>query len=235
MQVLDQNQVVSENFKVWDKVYTDGPRLRYPDLMYIHFLMKYVPLEKTKTALILGPGDGTEAFPLARLGIKTTGVDLCEKAAERLNKFAQEDGFANLITASQGDQRDLSRFPANSFDLVVSWSVISYLTKEDGQKAINEINRVLKPGGSFIGLLESTEHTGYTQDGAIKVSDKDTTFQFPVNTKQSRAGLVMTFYDANESKTSLKSFKQLAMSHRVMSLPPDLESKVGQWMFHCTK
>ena len=55
------------------------------------------------------------------------------------------------LDARLGDMRDLSVFPAESFDVVVSCSVLEHLTAADQQAALGEVERVVRPGG-LIGL-----------------------------------------------------------------------------------
>src|SRR5688500_9225602 len=55
------------------------------------------------------------------------------------------------LDARLGDMRDLSVLPAESFDVVVSCSVLEHLTAADQQAALGEVERVVRPGG-LIGL-----------------------------------------------------------------------------------
>ena len=57
----------------------------------------------------------------------------------------------NSLRARLGDMRDLSSFPDESFDTVVSCSVLEHLTADDQRTALREMARVLKPGG-VVGL-----------------------------------------------------------------------------------
>jgi hypothetical protein len=51
------------------------------------------------------------------------------------------------LDARLGDMRDLSEFADESFDAVMTCSVLEHLTGEDQAIALREVARVLKPGG----------------------------------------------------------------------------------------
>lgn len=225
---------IQENTKSWNQFYKKSPRLRYPDLMFVNLLMRYVlNVEKISNAITIGAGDGAQPFVVAQNKIPVTCVDISEESIKRLQEFSKEDHIEQFISTKKADQRNLSDFKDNSFDLAISWSVISYLKKDEGQKAIDEIYRILKPGGHFIGLLESDDHTGYKQPGVIQIGPK--TYIMPENPIQSVSKVLMTYYSENDAKDCLHAFTNLSLCHRKLELPPDLKRHVGQWMFHCKK
>lgn len=230
----DASQYVNQNKSAWNQFYSESPRLSYPDLMFVHFLTRYASKDPAiKNGIAIGEGDGAQALAIARRGVHMTCVDISEEAVTRLSHFAKEDGLSDSVTTCLGDQRDLSRFADNTFDLALSWSVISYLSVEDGQKALSEIHRVLRPGGHFIGLLESMIHTGYQQPGVMQLGPR--TYQMPAQVTHSKPNVIMTYYDKNHVHNALSLFDNIALSHRVIELPPDCKNKIGQWMFHATK
>jgi len=225
---------INKNQETWNKSYLNNPRLLYPDAMFLHFLHKYARKNRDiKNSIVIGCGDGVEAFALAKLGIKAHCVDFAENSIKRVQKFAKEDNMEDFIDTTVSDQADLSAFPDDSFDLATSWSVISYGTFQDGMKAISEIYRVLKPGGQFIGILESTDNTAFLNPGVKQIDHK--TFHLPEDNPQTPVDVVMTYYDENDVRNALKNFNDLSLSHRVIILPPNLKLKVGQWAFCCIK
>ena len=98
--------------------------------------------------LEIGCGLGTDGAQFAEAGADYTGVDLTEAAVELARRrFELFDLPGTFQTA---DAENLS-FPDESFDLVYSHGVLHH-TPDTG-KAIQEIHRVLKPGGQ-IALLD---------------------------------------------------------------------------------
>ncbi|HEV7680623.1 MAG TPA: methyltransferase domain-containing protein [Pyrinomonadaceae bacterium] len=98
--------------------------------------------------LEIGCGLGTDGAQFAEAGADYTGVDLTEAAVELARKrFELFDLPGKFQTA---DAENLA-FPADSFDLVYSHGVLHH-TPETA-KAIQEVHRVLRPGGRAVVML----------------------------------------------------------------------------------
>ena len=76
------------------------------------------------------------------------GIDLTEKAIQNTRSHFSHRGMKGTFLTMNTEKLD---FPDNSFDLVYSFGVLHHT--QDTQKAINEVNRVLKPGGKAIIML----------------------------------------------------------------------------------
>tara|TARA_B100000795_G_C22731904_1_gene411700 strand:- start:366 stop:1175 length:810 start_codon:yes stop_codon:yes gene_type:complete len=113
---------------------------------------------KDKKVLEIGVGLGADHQKFAESGAIMTGIDLTSRAIE--NTIARLKLFGLESSLSVGDAENLE-FKDNSFDEVYSWGVIHH--SPTTQDAINEIFRVLIPGGvakimiyhkwSLIGLM----------------------------------------------------------------------------------
>jgi SAM-dependent methyltransferase len=111
-----------------------------------------------KTVLEAMCGSGpTTAYLLERNAI-VTGLDVSDSAIESFNKRWPE---CQSIRASIFD----STLPAESFDMVVVQAGLHHLHPRLND-AMEEINRILKPGGYF---CFSEPHTGSLYDGARKL------------------------------------------------------------------
>lgn len=101
-----------------------------------------------KTVLEVGVGAGTDHLQWARAGCNIYGVDLTNNAILTTRQHLNLYGFD-----SQLQKIDAERLPFNDgmFDLVYSWGVIHHSERPD--VIINEIHRVLKKGGLFIGMM----------------------------------------------------------------------------------
>lgn len=99
-----------------------------------HFIWRKVAGLKI---LALGCGTGAELDFLSKLG-DATGVDCSPEAVSFCKKSSH-----NVM---QGDAEKLN-FHDESFDLVVAFDVLEHI--KDDQKAVSEINRVLKKDGFF--------------------------------------------------------------------------------------
>jgi ubiquinone/menaquinone biosynthesis C-methylase UbiE len=95
-----------------------------------------------KDVLEIGCGSGYGAFLLHRLGPKSyVGLDVMEEQLELARKNHPQSEF--LLQ----DATNLSQFPDASQDVVIIFGVLHHIP--DWRKVIDEITRVLKPGGSL--------------------------------------------------------------------------------------
>jgi arsenite methyltransferase len=77
-------------------------------------------------------------------------VDQSDNTPEAALENARREGVADRIEVATGDARSLP-FPDQSFDIVVSHWVIHNLPSEsERDRALEEIERVLRPGGQLI-------------------------------------------------------------------------------------
>jgi ubiquinone/menaquinone biosynthesis C-methylase UbiE len=102
------------------------------------------------SCLDVGSGPGHLAIELAKItNLHIYALDIDPEAVRLAQKNVEEARLADRLKAVQGDVERMP-FSDNSMDLVVSRG--SYLFWKDKVKAFQEINRILKPGGTaFIG------------------------------------------------------------------------------------
>ena len=100
-------------------------------------------------ALDVGCGPGHVATYLARNapGLRVWAFDLSTAMLQNTGKVAKRAGVASRVVPVRGDMRALP-FPDGSFDLVVSQYAFHHLP--DVGAALDEIGRVLKPGGTVL-------------------------------------------------------------------------------------
>lgn len=114
------------------------------DAPWIKRLIDSIPV-KGKKVLEVGCGMGVDLLEFAKNGARVTGIDLVDnhlKLASRL--FALNKLEAKLLNA---DAEDLP-FPPEAFDIVYSFGVLHHTPNT--QKAIDEVQRVLRPNGTAI-------------------------------------------------------------------------------------
>lgn len=122
-------------------------RFRYDTQPFMRSLMEFDNF-RGKRLLEIGCGLGTDLLQFARGGALVTGVDLTPASIDLVRKrFALEGVPGNAQVA---DAEHLP-FPDNSFDVVYSFGVLHHTPNT--QKAIDEVHRVLKPGGRIIIML----------------------------------------------------------------------------------
>jgi ubiquinone/menaquinone biosynthesis C-methylase UbiE len=98
--------------------------------------------------LEIGCGLGTDGAQFAEAGADYTGVDLTEAAVELARRRFE---LFNLPGSFQTADAENLSFPNASFDLVYSHGVLHHTPETE--KAIQEIHRVLPPGGRAVVML----------------------------------------------------------------------------------
>lgn len=126
-------------FKAHEAVYLSDvfPHARIPE--------RFFPFAPGDKVLDVGCGPGFWTRTLARRGYVTSAVDLTETAVALTRKSL--DLFGLTADVRVGDAEALPFEPA-SFDGVVSHGVIHHTPNT--QQCVNEIARVLKPGGCAV-------------------------------------------------------------------------------------
>ncbi len=93
--------------------------------------------------LNLGCGHGADFLPF-RQGFELYGVDFSTEMLKFARKYSKKFSFAVKLTLA--DVRKLP-YPDESFDWAISVATYHHLKGREQQAAINELRRVLKPGG----------------------------------------------------------------------------------------
>ncbi len=103
---------------------------------------------KGQKLLEVGCGLGLELTKLGSLGFDVTGIDLSPQAVNLSRAFLQRKALTGMTKVQNAEQLD---FADHSFDAVYSSGVLQHTPNIE--KAINEIWRVLKPGGKILIIL----------------------------------------------------------------------------------
>ena len=104
---------------------------------------------KAQTSLEIGCGYGRLSPILAEFSAVHIAIDINPEALEKARKYYQGIEFR---------QASATELPAGdaSQDLVVTWTVLQHIPPPAIEKALAEIRRVLKPGGTVL-LCEATK------------------------------------------------------------------------------
>ena len=104
-----------------------------------------------KRVLEIGPGAGGHSALFAKHGAIMTSLDITFSRARATNaKFRLMGEIADGCQAVQGDS-ELLPFADDTFDIVYSNGVLHHT--DDTIKAVDEVRRVLKPGGRAVIML----------------------------------------------------------------------------------
>ncbi len=103
---------------------------------------------RDQDVLEIGTGNGADGAMFALNGAHYTGVDLTEAALEATKRHFEVLGLPGRFQKENAEQLS---FPAETFDAVYSHGVLHHTPRT--QRAIDEVHRVLKPGGRAIIML----------------------------------------------------------------------------------
>ena len=124
---------------------------RLPPMMLLRRFAagRAVSLKSKGRAVDIGCGPGYLVFELTRRAprLQITGIDLSDQMLLKARQAAEQRKMVEQVGFSCGDARRLP-FADGSLDLVIS--SLSLHHWGDPRSALNEIKRVLRPGGGFV-------------------------------------------------------------------------------------
>lgn len=115
-----------------------------------------------KNVLEIGVGSGSHAQLLAAHAKSFVGIDLTEYAVRSTSERMRVFGLSGTIMQMDAEQL---QFPDNSFDLIWTWGVIHH--SANTRKVLEEMHRVLRPGGEALVMVYHRTFWEYYVQGAM--------------------------------------------------------------------
>src|SRR5258705_4475553 len=135
--------------------YLDVERQRYALQPHILEILSWIDW-RGKRVLEVGAGVGTDARRIIGAGALYTGINVDRGSTEATAQALR--AFSLPGVALERDAKSLD-FPDGAFDVVYSFGVLQHIP--EGQRAVAEIHRVLKPGGEFLLMLYNRTSINY--------------------------------------------------------------------------
>jgi len=136
------NKLYAMSEEPWGISFRASQQYRYR--VCIRFLKEFS--KNYKSALDIGCSQGQFTILLKNIVSKTTAVDTSEEAIQRAkDKYAD---YKNI--KFEVGELPLLKYGDDSFDLVIALEVLYYLRKEERNKALKEIKRILKKDGILL-------------------------------------------------------------------------------------
>jgi SAM-dependent methyltransferase len=153
-----------------------GAQRRYPNEELCRFMGRHffrIPGEQRRNIRILemGCGSGANLWMIGREGFSAYGLDLSAEAIELCRRMLQaHDTTADLKV---GDMTNTG-YPAAFFDAVVDVFSSNCLDNRGHSAFLDEVARVLKPGGRFFSYYPSQASDAFKNPGPAKHIDDST-------------------------------------------------------------
>jgi len=147
-----QDQATERNYKAHSKSYDkqrfEGKKNQYLELVRKDAFFALMPKDLGFSVLDVGCGTGRGAVMIAQKVYSVFGIDYTSEMLQKAKKKRQS--LVNVtLSFGQGNAKVLP-FKDSTFDCVVSFNFIHMFGIEPQQQLINEMSRVLKPGGNMI-------------------------------------------------------------------------------------
>ncbi|MEC9374389.1 MAG: class I SAM-dependent methyltransferase [Planctomycetota bacterium] len=133
----------SDTFKSWDDDYYPPVALRFYDRA-IPRMLDLLGAKEGDLVLDAGCGPGVHSIRAAKHGMRMKAIDISEWVLDEARRRAAAAGVEDRIDFQQADLTNLP-FESESFDKIFSWGVVIHIPALD--KALDELCRILKPGG----------------------------------------------------------------------------------------
>ena len=153
-ETLNYQKAVNARFTAWasywNEIYehSDVYALIHQErLQFIFACIDKIGLPAGSNVLDVGCGGGLISVRLAKRGYVVKAVDAIAAMTNSTRNAAARENVADRVTVSMSDAHNLA-FPDKTFSLVVAAGITPWL--HSLEKAVQEIARVLKPGGWLI-------------------------------------------------------------------------------------
>jgi tellurite methyltransferase len=162
--------------------------------------------------LDLGCGVGRHALYLAEEGFEVVGTDASEAGIARAREVAERSGLAARFQVK--GFLNLS-FDDRSFDYVVAWNVIYHGDAAVVSRCLDEVRRVLRPGGIYQSTMLSKRNAAFGK--GVEVS----TDTFVDDSDSGDKGHPHFYCDARTMLALHEGFEALSLD--------DAEQRPGAW------
>lgn len=132
------------------KFFQELDEYRFDKLRYLPQVVDFAAY-KNQRLLEVGCGVGIDLARFAIAGAQVTGVDLSATAVNLAEQNFQQQGLVGDFLVMDGEALQLAD---NSFDVVYAHGVLQYTANP--QQMVNELHRVLRPGGQAIFMVYNT-------------------------------------------------------------------------------
>jgi ubiquinone/menaquinone biosynthesis C-methylase UbiE len=139
----------------WEDLH-QNPRYqpKYPHETVVRWAFTKLNPGTGQKVLDVGCGTGRHAFMMASEGFEITATDISRSGISFTQNLAQKKGLTVDTRVAEIDKLD---FNSESFDGILVFGVLYYVSFEKITKSINIMHRLLKPGGQILIITRSDQ------------------------------------------------------------------------------
>ena len=120
----------------------------------------------------MGCGAGPNLVWLAEKGIRVSGVDIAPTALGLARANLERRGLGERVEQLvEGSVSDVPQLPDGSLDGIVESCVYQHLPRQPRLAAFREVDRLVKPGGLFVGHVLDQGHTVFKHHADEQLED----------------------------------------------------------------
>ncbi len=188
---------------VWDKVFKNGNYLFTEPEWCVRRFAELAKIRNLNRILDLGCGAGRHVVFLAKHGFETHGLDISIEALKICQSRLKNEGIEPLLV--QANMSDLP-YPNGFFDGVIAIAAVYHLKLAELKQTIDEIHRILKPGGLL--LIEFKSKQSHSYGFGVEI-EKDTFVQV----EGVETGIPHHYSDRPEIETLMSKFNIFEINH----------------------
>ncbi|MFI8502319.1 class I SAM-dependent methyltransferase [Streptomyces sp. NPDC085524] len=163
--MTDEEDLAAAQRAHWEATYAAHPGMygQQPSGPAVHAAAVF-RAAGAREVLELGAGHGRDALYFARSGFAVRATDVSATGLEQLRQAARDQGLEERVATAVQDVREPLALPSRSVDAVFAHMLLCMaLSTGEIHALVDEVRRVLRPGGTFV---YTVRHTGDAHYGA---------------------------------------------------------------------
>ena len=144
--LVEQSLSKPDIHRQWEEAYRNEKNEMFYEQAF-DYITRYLNNSKNSTVLDAGCGICAHTIRLANRGIFVQAIDFSESVLKEAAAEVNARGLENRINIKRENILDLS-YENRSFNNILCWGVLMHIP--DLEKAISELTRVLKSGGTLV-------------------------------------------------------------------------------------
>ncbi|MFW5907761.1 MAG: class I SAM-dependent methyltransferase [Candidatus Natronoplasma sp.] len=165
-----------ETVRFWDKIFedtdTDFDHQESFSIEEIEDCLDWL-VDESKSVIDFGCGNGKLLLRvLARGAERGVGIDISPEAIKKAKTLSEINGCKARTKFIEGGLKILTNFEKDEFDAGILSNVVDNLKPKDAERLLQEIIRIVKPGGKiFLKLNDHIDPENLEERGAEEIED----------------------------------------------------------------